>query len=962
MRKATSFAAMLMLVSASGCSLLVDTSSYVGGGGADAGTDGAVQQDGAVVQQDGAVVQDGGQEDGSVEDDRPTTPEIRITPEAPRTTDALRVEIVTESEDPLGAGPVTYEYAWQLDDEETAHAGETVPASETRKGQSWSVTVVAVSADGERRSEPATSSVIIQNTPPTVMTVGLSRYRPVEGETLVATPGLTHDADGDGLVFRYAWRKNGEIIAGQATSQLDLGSVGAEPGDRIEVELTVNDREEDSTPVSAGPAIVLEEVTRWRQLLPERMGTFRAFDPVHRRVLLGSPELDEEGNKRLGIWEYSLDSERFVKLFPEGEAPPYGPILLSSDEDVFELVTYDAPNQRLLVFGIPHNLEVERREEFSTVFALDLRRRGAERWSVITDGQEGPFLLLPGAFTRAVHDVARQRVLVYGNLDLIEGDEWFPELVIRSELWALDLSNPEQARWSRVEMPPLPEPIAFPLFVMDAERDRALLIGGVRWNFQGELTFLYSMYSLSLANPEAGFALEEVVLPRIVGIAHHWIEGGRLHIFSGPRPGDAGTFGEEGAFYEDILTMDLESFEFSSRPIVGNLDENLPLLDMGGAFLARDPGSSRLIMTGASQVDFNATDFRLLALDPSTGELTPLHRTGIDLPGPLTHAVAVRQASNAFMMYGGIDRQGKVRDELWRFEREGWTRMNPMPDSETGRRPGPRAGVVVDSGDALWLVSGVSSGEELADTTVWRLDEDRWVERILDTGESQLAARQGAMLFSPGCGALVGMVGGYARYTAFDDALGFSCQSGGTQCAWSELVADAGSEAPSARAYGAAARFLTGLFSSGRVFLLGGETSPGFPASDMDVWSLPASSCTTRKWRREEVVEGVPLSGRAGLSMTARTTTSGLVFGGIVSDGTASNEVKELVVSSSGGVRWHEVSLPDGPDTERIIGRGHHVAIYDSRQERLLVYGGRGRYSDTSMSDLWELRWRPETD
>src|SRR5690606_14957307 len=130
-------------------------------------------------------------------------------------------------------------------------------------------------------------SVTIGNTPPVIASVGLDSYRPVLGETIVAFAGPTYDADGDGVTVRYAWLRNDEVIEGQVSNRLDTSRVPVEPGDRIRVEATVSDGEAGHT-VSAGPAIVLADVTRWRQLLPHGApprASFVAFDSAHRRVI-----------------------------------------------------------------------------------------------------------------------------------------------------------------------------------------------------------------------------------------------------------------------------------------------------------------------------------------------------------------------------------------------------------------------------------------------------------------------------------------------------------------------------------------------------------------------------------------------------------------------------------------------------------------------------------------------------
>ncbi len=127
---------------ASGCSLLVDTSPYIG-------------------TADGATA-DGGT-DAGISDNAPSTPEIDLTPDAPRTADDLTATITRESVDPLGE-TATYEYLWRRDG--TVVEGETdatIPAALTTRGQTWRVEVTPTTPDG-RRGVAASAQVTIENT------------------------------------------------------------------------------------------------------------------------------------------------------------------------------------------------------------------------------------------------------------------------------------------------------------------------------------------------------------------------------------------------------------------------------------------------------------------------------------------------------------------------------------------------------------------------------------------------------------------------------------------------------------------------------------------------------------------------------------------------------------------------------------------------------------------------------
>jgi hypothetical protein len=94
----------------------------------------------------------------------PTTPEVRITPARPVTTNALSIEIVDPSRDVESSG-LTYRYQWYLDGVLQENlTGDNVDASYTRKGQNWSVEVRG--HDGDDGGDPGFAWRMIENAAP----------------------------------------------------------------------------------------------------------------------------------------------------------------------------------------------------------------------------------------------------------------------------------------------------------------------------------------------------------------------------------------------------------------------------------------------------------------------------------------------------------------------------------------------------------------------------------------------------------------------------------------------------------------------------------------------------------------------------------------------------------------------------------------------------------------------------
>ena len=174
----------------------------------------------------------------------PSTPSILISPSSAMTDEDLVVVFTAEASDTDG-DTVSYRYLWSVDGHvRTDLTSDTVSASETMKGQSWSVTVTPT--DGTADGGPATAEAVIVNTPPSA-TVVVDPEAPEVTDEVVAT-AAGDDRDGDLVTFTFAW-----TVDGEATEFTDatLPAGVATRGETWTVTATPWDDEEAGAPVEA---------------------------------------------------------------------------------------------------------------------------------------------------------------------------------------------------------------------------------------------------------------------------------------------------------------------------------------------------------------------------------------------------------------------------------------------------------------------------------------------------------------------------------------------------------------------------------------------------------------------------------------------------------------------------------------------------------------------------------------
>jgi hypothetical protein len=99
-----------------------------------------------------------------------------------------------------GGSPEKYEITWTVDEEVRSDlTSTTIPATETRKGEVWSVTVV-------KGSKESTAEIEIGNAKPSAE-VTISPGSPTSADSVTAT-GVAFDPDDDPAYTEYEWRRS----------------------------------------------------------------------------------------------------------------------------------------------------------------------------------------------------------------------------------------------------------------------------------------------------------------------------------------------------------------------------------------------------------------------------------------------------------------------------------------------------------------------------------------------------------------------------------------------------------------------------------------------------------------------------------------------------------------------------------------------------------------------------------
>jgi alpha-tubulin suppressor-like RCC1 family protein len=219
---------------------------------------------------------------------------VALTPDPATTEDDLVGEATTED---IDGDTVTVTYTWMRDDSATTVTGDTVPAAETTRGETWTVT--AVPSDGEIDGASATDSITLGNALPTVVTLTFDPAVAYADGPITAV-STTFDGDDDPVTLTWDWTVNG-TAAGDGTDTLAVGEFVA--GDVIEVTLVPNDGVADGPAFTSSPLVVANAV-------PVITGVSVLPAPAYEAsVLTCTPAgwYDGDGDAEAYVWSWAVN-------------------------------------------------------------------------------------------------------------------------------------------------------------------------------------------------------------------------------------------------------------------------------------------------------------------------------------------------------------------------------------------------------------------------------------------------------------------------------------------------------------------------------------------------------------------------------------------------------------------------------------------------------------------------------
>jgi hypothetical protein len=493
--------------------------------------------------------------------------------------------------------------------------------------------------------------------------------------------------------------------------------------------------------------------------------------------------------------------------------------------------------------------------------------------------------------------------------------------------------------WSPVQytVPPSPGEIpgarVVPSAIYDAAHHRIVIYGGQKFDVLRDFSAL-SLDGSPSWSPIIADAGGGTVPPRRDHLAVYDSQQQRMIVFGGSP--NAGINNE----VNDVWSLSLDAANTWSNVPVSNAGAGpSPRLAMGGVY---DPVLDRLVIYGGSSMTSTFFDETWALTLGATPTWAALATAGDPPPARNAMSLVYDSIGDRLIVFGGWSGHDYLGD-VWALPLGApalWQSIEPVGSV----RPGPRraAAAAFDPVRNRLIISGGFNGLYLGDT--WALDlsgTPTWSQIGMGSPTGPGGRFGHRAVYDPEGDRLVEF-GGYGQgdpeiFTAdwFNDTWALPLGPGGV---WEQLAKPSIDTAPPTL------RNHVAVFdpAGDRMVVFGGDSPEGLmknawalPFGDFPAWSrIPAGSGPTAR------------QGHAGALDTQRRRI--LIFGGHDVD----YYLNDLwALSLTDPPAWTKLSPASTNDPEP---RGAAAAVYDPVGDRLLVFGGFGRFTGTK-GDLWSF-------
>lgn len=179
---------------------------------------------------------------------------VKILPETPTVSDSIIAEVKIGDKRSLSS---KLNFVWEKNSQEIKEFNsQRIDGGSLKRGDVIRVKIMPEGGDAKGEvfySEPA----VIQNALPIVKSIKIkSDKKDVSKKDTVTAIIETKDADGDAVLLKYQWIKNGAAdIEGANSNSLSL--VNYKRGDFVNLKVTANDGIADSEPLTSGPVAII---------------------------------------------------------------------------------------------------------------------------------------------------------------------------------------------------------------------------------------------------------------------------------------------------------------------------------------------------------------------------------------------------------------------------------------------------------------------------------------------------------------------------------------------------------------------------------------------------------------------------------------------------------------------------------------------------------------------------------